>query len=94
MLSFFFFFFNVYIKKCSSIIMQKIHMHTHACTHARTHTHTNTLYRLMGVKDNVCQGDVMLDTCHLSHTHTPTVTLTWHTSKYTVHKLHRSYILT
>ena len=35
----------VYIDKCSSIIMQK--MHAHACTH------THTLYRLMGVKDNV-----------------------------------------
>ena len=68
---------NVYIDKCSSIIMQKMHTHTHtharthtrtrthaltharARTHARTHTHTHTrththtLYRLMGVKDNV-----------------------------------------
>ena len=33
----------VYIDKCSGIIMQKMH----------THTHTHTLYRLMGVKDNV-----------------------------------------
>ena len=38
----------VYIDKCSSIIMQKMH----TCTHARTHTHTHTLYRLIGVKDN------------------------------------------
>ena len=29
---------NVYIDKCSSIIMQKTH--THTGTHARTHTHT------------------------------------------------------
>ena len=47
----------VYIDKCSSIIMQKMHTHkhthAHAHTHARTHTHTHTLYRLMGVKDNV-----------------------------------------
>ena len=46
-----------YIDKCSSIIMQKMHTHTHIYTrtHARTHTrtHTHTLYRLMGVKDNV-----------------------------------------
>ena len=33
----------VFIDKCSSIIMQKMH----------TRTHTHTLYRLMGVKDNV-----------------------------------------
>ena len=51
----------VYIDKCSSIIMQKMHTHahththTHARTHARTrtHTHTHTLYRLIGVMDNV-----------------------------------------
>ena len=51
----------VCIDKCSSIIMQKMHTHTHTRTHARTHararahthTHTHTLYRLMGVKDNV-----------------------------------------
>ena len=40
------FFFNVYIDKCSSIIMQKMHTrahtHTHARTHARTHAHTHT----------------------------------------------------
>ena len=34
------------------------HTHTHTPMHARmththTHTHTHTLYRLMGVKDNV-----------------------------------------
>ena len=29
------------------------HTHTHARTHARTHAHTRTLYRLIGVKDNV-----------------------------------------
>ena len=33
------------------------HAHTHARAHARTHTHTHThthtLYRLIGVKDNV-----------------------------------------
>ena len=40
---------EVYIDKCSSIIMQKMHTRTHT----RTHTHTYTLYRLMGVKDNV-----------------------------------------
>ena len=28
---------KVYIDKCSSIIMQK--MHTHACAHTHTHTH-------------------------------------------------------
>ena len=27
--------------------------HTHAHTHARTHARTHTLYRLIGVKDNV-----------------------------------------
>ena len=36
---------------------QHTHAHTHARTHARTHsltvTHTHTLYRLIGVKDNV-----------------------------------------
>ena len=33
----------VYIDKCSSIIMQKMHMHTntHARMHAHTHTHTH-----------------------------------------------------
>ena len=36
----------VYIDKCSSIINAKD-------AHAHTHTHTHTLYRLMGVKDNV-----------------------------------------
>ena len=53
----------IYINKCSSIIMQKMHTHVHthvhtharmhACTHTHTHTHTHTLYRLIGVKDNV-----------------------------------------
>ena len=48
----------VYIDKCSSIIMQKMHTlthtHTHTHTHARTHarTYARTLYRLIGVKDN------------------------------------------
>ena len=32
---------EVYIDKCSSIIMQKMHTHTHARTHARTHAHTH-----------------------------------------------------
>ena len=34
----------VYIDKCSSIIMQKMHTHTHARarTSARTHTHART----------------------------------------------------
>ena len=40
---------RVYINKCSRIIMQKMHMHTHvcmyththACMHAHTHTHTH-----------------------------------------------------
>ena len=27
----------IYIDKCSSITMQKMHTHTHACTHARTY---------------------------------------------------------
>ena len=38
-----------------SIIMQKMHTHTctHACAHTDTHTHRHTLYRLIGVKDNV-----------------------------------------
>ena len=39
------------IDKFSSIIMQKMHTHTH--THTRTHTHT--VYRLIGVKDNVAE---------------------------------------
>ena len=38
---------NVYIDKCSSIIMQKMHTRTHICMHAhihaRTHTHTHTV---------------------------------------------------
>ena len=37
----------IYINKCSSIIMQKMHTHTHS------HACTLTLYRLIGVKDNV-----------------------------------------
>ena len=34
---------NIYIDKCSSIIMQKMHTHTHTHTrtHARTHTHAH-----------------------------------------------------
>ena len=44
----FYFILNVYIDKCSIIIMQKMHTHTHththtdARTHARTHAHTHT----------------------------------------------------
>ena len=33
---------NVYIDKCSNIIMQKMHTHTHACTHTCAHMHTHT----------------------------------------------------
>ena len=33
---------NVYIDKCSGIIMQKMHTHTHTHTHARTRAHTHT----------------------------------------------------
>ena len=48
-----YFFKCIYIDKCSSVIMQKLHTHTHTHVHAHTCTHTHTLYRLMGVKDNV-----------------------------------------
>ena len=85
---------------------QHTHACTHTCTHnthTHTHTHTHTLtmlwcrkfestHRLQHTGGFNYHSKGVTQTQH-QRPLSPMVTLTWHTSKYKVPKLHRRYIL-
>ena len=85
----------------------RTHTHTHTCTHTCTHAHTCMARTHVARTHTQTHTHTHMDACTHTHTHgcihththtqqkpeSPVVTLTWHASKYKVHKLHQRYIL-
>ena len=84
------------LSMCSCV---RAHTHTyartHTCTHTGTHPHKYTIIYIYSDTENQ-QTRELISTQKMSHKQqrpeSPTVTLTWHASKYRVHKLLLRYI--